>query len=169
MIGGGAVRWRWSSEHCTGALHLGGATHLSPLADRLLPGHDAAHFGFTILDDLAADVEGHTVERPGEFEGRCVERRYRRPGIGADGDTACQAQGKRRCMGKCSLPNEFTVDIELGAARRSLAISNIRRAGPPFRGKKPKKTKPSELNPDTETAPTTDEGPGRGITEIPCF
>ena len=54
-----------------------------PVLLLLLPGHDLAHLGFGILEQLAADVHRHAVNCTGELERRGVLRCDRRTAITA--------------------------------------------------------------------------------------
>ncbi len=93
----------------------------------LLPRHNHAHLGFAVCDHIAADVEGHAVDRAGEFKRCLIEGRDRRAGVCADGDPARQPQAERRGVREIRLADELAVDVELGAAGGALAIGEVRR------------------------------------------
>src|SRR5689334_8319933 len=52
----------------------------------LLAGHVHAEFGVVVVDELAADVHGHAVDRAGELERAGVVVGDRRAGVGAAGE-----------------------------------------------------------------------------------
>ena len=92
----------------------------------LLARHNLAHFGFAIFDDITTDIEGHAVDRTGEFEGGLVVESHGRTGISTDDETTTQSHGQRGGMRDIGLPDQLTIDIKLSAAGCALAIGDIR-------------------------------------------
>ena len=81
---------------------------LSKTSVMLLARHNLAHFGFAIFDDITTDIEGHAVDRAGEFEGGLVVESHGRTGISTDDETTTRSHAERDGMREIGLPDQLS-------------------------------------------------------------
>src|SRR5690349_405342 len=94
----------------------------------LLAGHVHAEFGVVVVDELAADVHGHAVDRAGELERAGVVVGDRRAGVGAAGE-GTGIEDERRGDGSQRVSGEGAGHVQLEPPRRTLAGRQVRRPG----------------------------------------
>src|SRR6266536_1103257 len=105
-----------ASQPCVGTWSTGapaGGDIVVRFEARALSRYRDAHLGLGVLDQLAAHIHGHAVERAGELERRLVVRGHRRATIGAAHDAATESEAEGHRERNVGLPDQPPVDVEL--------------------------------------------------------
>jgi len=92
-----------------------------------LPGHQHAHLGFFVLDQLARDVHRHLVNSSVEAKRRVVVVRDRFAEVVAAAQPL-DAEDQWHGHFEVGIADQLAVKIELRASRRPLALGNVRLA-----------------------------------------